>query len=214
MPSKAYSVFHKNILQVDKLLAAYTVVRTPTRGRKHLDHLTRSAIIFLCSSWEVYLEQISRETCAKILARTSYPNTLPRESKKALAKLVADSKNEIEAIEFASDWKSYFSRLIDGYVSRLNTPKSEQVKSILHNYFGADNAEIVSKMPTLLSIDSIVKMRGEIAHNIYVEEYVAPDVVQSHKETVIRLVKEIELFLWEYIPSITNGKRPWQNTYR
>lgn len=61
MPSQAYTTFKANLKQVDKLLDAFVTMRTPTPGRKHLDHFTRSALLFLCSSWEVYIEQVANE---------------------------------------------------------------------------------------------------------------------------------------------------------
>lgn len=213
MPSKAYNVFLKNLQQADKLIQAFYDLRPPTRGRKSLDHFTRAAVLFLCSSWEVYIEQIAVEACTKIAQTNSLPSTLPKQIRKTLSSAVKTSKDESEPIHFATDWKEYYVKRTEAYVQRLNTPKNGQVIEIMDKYLGADIPSLKSQVPSLQDINSIVIARGEIAHNIYSDEYVKAETVVGYKETVVNLVKEIELFLWNYLPSVTDGRRPWQNTY-
>lgn len=214
MPSKAYGVFKTNVKQVDKLLEAYDLLKTPTRGRKHLDHLTRAALMFLCSSWEVYLEQIALEACDIISERCTSPTDLPEKVRKSLSQAIKNSKHDLEPVKFAMDWKAYYHEHTEKYTISLNTPKKGQVLEILEKYLGADIVRAKAEIPTLTQINDIVKLRGEIAHNVYAEEYVKKATVIAHKDTIEQLVKEVEIFLWNFIPSITNGTRPWQNTYQ
>ncbi len=93
MPSKAYYNFTKNIKQVDKLLEAYDTINPHTRGRKYLDHFTRAALIFLCSSWEVYVEEVSRESVDIIISRIDNPKELPKPVKQKLSGEVKNRKN-------------------------------------------------------------------------------------------------------------------------
>lgn len=213
MPSHAYGVFTKNLRQVDKLLQAFTDLRPHTRGRKHLDHLTRAAILFLCSSWEVYLEQVSQESCGIIARKLSSPKDLPEKVRKTLSRSIRAAKNELEPVEFAMDWRFYYCVAIQKYVARLNTPKNGQVLEIMEKYLGADVIDVKEKIPQLSKINEIVKIRGEIAHNIFSEDYVKEDMVISQKTTIVQLVKEIELYLYEYLALITDGRKPWQSTY-
>ena len=213
MPSRAYGVFNKNLKQVDKLIQAFHDLRPPTRGRKHLDHFTRAALLFLCSSWEVYLEQIAMESCATISKRLSAPTELPERVLKTISQSIKDSKHELEPVRFATDWKTYYCEYMQKYISRLNTPKNGQVLEIFEKYLGADITQVKREVPTLTQINDVVKARGEIAHNIYSDEYVREETVTAYKDTIVQLVKEMELFLWAYIPTITNGRRPWQNTF-
>lgn len=85
MPSKAYETYKSNLKQVDRLLIAFVEMRTPTRGRKHLDHFTRVALIFLCSSWEVYIEQVSNEAGSILAKKLDKPEELPDTVKKNLS---------------------------------------------------------------------------------------------------------------------------------
>lgn len=214
MPSRAYGVFKSNIKQVDRLLEAYNSLKTPTRGRKALDHLTRAALMFLCSSWEVYLEQIALEVCDHISSRLDSPSALPEKARKSLSLAVKNAKHDLEPISFAVDWKSYYHEHVKKYTDKLNTPKNGQVLEILEKYLGVDVVKARADIPSLSKINAIVKLRGEIAHNVYAEAYVKEETVIEHKATVEQLVKEMELFFWEVIPDMTNGMRPWQNTYQ
>lgn len=89
------------------------------------------------------------------------------------------------------------------------------IRSIpVEKYLGVDIVRAKAEIPMLSQINDIVRLRGEIAHNVYAEEYVKKSTVIAHKETIDQLVKEMEIFLWNVIPDITNGARPWQNTYQ
>lgn len=213
MPSKAYGTFKSNLKQVDRLLEAFVDMRTPTKGRKFLDHFTRAALIFLCSSWEVYIEQVSNESGKIIAKKLNMPEELPKIVKKTISKKVKDSKNELSPFEFANDWREYYCSQIADYTSRLNTPKKDKVMELFNKYLGISGEKIISDVPSLGSINKIVSERGSIAHNIYVDEYLKKETVDKYYKIITQLVEEIEIMLWNYIPDITDGKRPWQNTY-
>lgn len=212
MPSNAYKNYNKNIKQVDKLLEAYETMKEPTRGRKHLDHFTRAALIFMCSAWEVYVEEISRESVDKIVETIDSPNQLPLIVQKTLSKKVKSKMNEIEPIEFAKDWKEYYQKDILDFTSKLNTPKKQQVTEIFNKYLGMK--DVKESIPSLVEVNEIVRTRGEIAHNIFAEDYLSKNLVLEYLDTINKVVKDVEVALWNYLPSITDGKRPWQNTYR
>ena len=213
MPSKAYSTFKYNLKQVDRLLDAYITMLTPTKGRKFLDHFTRAALLFLCSSWEVYLEQVSNEAGKTISDKLTKPEGLPVTVKKTISKKVKESKNDLSPIKLANDWRQYYCDQIAEYTSRLNTPKKDKVMELLNKYIGIPGNRIISDVPSLDKLNIIVSERGNIAHNIYAEEYLRKETVDEYYQIIVHLVKEIEILLWNFIPEITDGKRPWQNTY-
>lgn len=39
------------------------------------------------------------------------------------------------------------------------------------------------------------------------------NLVLEYLDTINAIVVQVERALWEYLPEITDGKRPWQNTY-
>lgn len=213
MPSKSYNNFKKNIKQVDKLIEAFTAMRLPTRGRKHLDHFTRAALIFLCSSWEVYIEQISLEAGLIISKKTREPGDLPLTVQKTISGIIKNAKHDLEPVLAANDWKLYYCKQIMVYTDKLNTPKKDKVMEIFNKYLGISGERIKSEIPSLAKVNEIVRTRGEIAHNVFADEYLKKELVSKYYDIIKSVVVEIELLLWSYIPEVTDGKKPWQNTY-
>lgn len=112
MPSKAYKTFQKNLNQVNKLIETYNheLERNSGRGKKSLDHLTRAGLIFLCSSFEVYVESVIYETGNFITRKIYQPKKLPMEAKKTISDAVKKEKNDISPILFYDDWKEYYRK--------------------------------------------------------------------------------------------------------
>ena len=100
MPSKAYMRFQKNSVQVEKFKEAYeeALHKDRRRGKRNLDHFTRAAIMFLCSTFEVYFEEVLKESCSIVTKSLNHPGDLPKQVKKTIAKSIKESKNELECI--------------------------------------------------------------------------------------------------------------------
>ena len=131
MPSKAYKTFQKNLNQVNKLIETYNheLERNSGRGKKSLDHLTRAGLIFLCSSFEVYVESVTYETGNFITRKIYQPKKLPMEAKKTISDAVKKEKNDISPILFYDDWKEYYRKLIYYDIKKLNTDKELTIGS-------------------------------------------------------------------------------------
>lgn len=214
MPSNAYKTFNKNVKQVDLILQAYDELMNHKKGKKNMDHLTRAALLFLCSSWEVYIEQVTCEAADKIVTNINEIKKLPRRVKKTIAKQVRDAKNENETINFIDDWKNYYLNMISIKTRALNTPKEKQIRDLLQNYLGIDEAYVTSSVLTITGIDDIVTTRGAIAHNVFAEKYLKRKQVVIYYDTIKMAVREIDTMLYDFIPTVVDkGKKPWNNTY-
>lgn len=213
MPSKAYGVFQKNLEQVDRLRQTYDneLSRNSGRGKKSLDHITRSGVVFLCSSFEVYFEMVLEE-CCMILARTvQTPNELPNQVKKTISKHVKENNHELSPVIFASDWKKYYLDMVRFDIAKLNTPKLEKIKGLISKYLGLN--DIIDKtVYPFAGIDDIVSERGEIAHKIYGRGYVTRGKLLEYQDTIRDAVKELDMVLHRELPKIIH-KRPWNYTY-
>lgn len=216
MPSEAFKTFRSNITQVDLMLKTYDEMKTPQRGKKNLDHLTRAALLFLCSTWEVYVEQVILES-GKIIAKNHLiPSKLPKDIQKELARRVKDNKNNLSPIHFADDWKNEYIESITEATSKLNTPKEAQILDLFKRYLGVNlkNLESDNRLSSLKKVDTIIKKRGRIAHKIYSEQYLCKSEVVRYYNIINKLVIEIDEFLWDYLSSISSDKKPWRNTYK
>ncbi len=161
----------------------------------------------------MYIEQIALEVGSIVAKRIQNPDDLPLTVKKTISQIVKNAKHELEPIVISNNWNQYYYNQINIYVSKLNTPKNDKVMEVMNKYLGISGDIIKNKVPLLTRINQIVKTRGEIAHNVFVDEYLKKELVDQHYVTIKEIVKQIELLLWDYIPEITDGKRPWQNTY-
>ncbi len=214
MPSKAYKTFQKNLSQVDRLIETYEheLERNKRRGKKSLDHLTRAGLIFLCSSFEVYIESVARECGKFITKKVALPKSLPYDVKKNIANSVKKEKNELSPILFYDDWKQYYNNMIYYETKHLNTPKVENIRKLLLGYFGIQANDLDDNVFPFGDLDEIISARGEVAHNIFGEEYLKKVTLLEYRDTIKSCVSEIDNLLYRKIPEITVYK-PWNNTY-
>ena len=214
MPSKSYTTFQKNLNQVSRLIETYDheLERISKKGKKSLDHLTRAGLIFLCSSFEVYVESVTKETGKFITNKINQPKGLPMEVKKTISEAVKKEKNELSPILFYDDWKMYYNNLIVYDTRYLNTPKVKNIRQLFKNYFGIAENEIDDTIFPFKSLDDIVSERGAVAHNLYSAEYLKKNKLLEYTDTIKTCVLELDKLLYDKIPEITRLK-PWNNTY-
>ena len=74
MPSKAYIEFEKNIVDVDHLISTHAAMNNGGRGKKGLGHITRSGIVMLCATWELYIESLLCESLKILTDRKNSQN--------------------------------------------------------------------------------------------------------------------------------------------
>ena len=199
MPSKAYKTFQKNLNQVNKLIVTYNheLERNSGRGKKSLDHLTRAGLIFLCSSFEVYVESVIYETGNFITRKIYQPKKLPMEAKKTISDAVKKEKNDISPILFYDDWKEYYRKLIYYDIKKLNTPKVQNIQQLFKNYFGISENEIDDTAFPFKSLDDIISTRGDVAHNIYSEKYLRKGKLLEYVDTIKACVLEMDKLLYK-----------------
>lgn len=214
MPSAAYTTFLKNLSQVDRLLETYDreLRANSGRGKKKLDHLTRAGLVFLCSSFEVYVESVVQESGRKVVSSIRTPSKFPDEVKAKIADAVKKEKNELSPILFYDNWRKYYTDMIDKETSRLNTPKMGKIKGLFLDYFGIENDVFDEESFPFSSIDNIISERGDVAHNLFSEKYFKRVKLVEYMDTMKEAVKQMDIILYDKLPNIIN-KKPWQNTY-
>lgn len=214
MPSNAYRTFQKNLGQVDRLLETYDheLARDYRRGKKSLDHLTRAGLIFLCSSFEVYIESVVRECGQFVTKKIQLPKSLPEDVKKNISVSVKMEKHELSPILFYDDWKTYYNNMIIYETKHLNTPKVANIRKLLLGYFGIQESEINDSIFPFSDLDEIITARGDVAHNIFGEKYLKKAMLLEYMDTIKYCVNDIDNLLYNRIPDITKY-RPWKNTY-
>ncbi|MFC4273182.1 hypothetical protein GQF03_08330 [Sneathiella chungangensis] len=232
--SQALRKFERNFGEVSGLLEAYEIVREAQgnnnqRGRVALGHITKSAVVILCSAWQVYIEDIIRESTIFICQRCSSLSDerlshlsvyLNNHLKSAFASNNAKLSDKAMSL-IENDWVKNVKGLVDEELVKFNTPKSPQVEKIFSNIAGVSKNEfpwIRGNCWDYLSnegrsngifIDDLVSRRGGIAHG----DGNIPDVrkheIDDYSELTKRQIIAIDNWLYNSINE-KYGRRPWK----
>lgn len=153
-----------------------------------------------------------RESGEFITKKIHLPKYLPEAVKKNISTSVKKEKHELSPILFYDDWKQYYNNMIFYETKHLNTPKVDNIRQLFLNYFGIDKSEIDDSDFPFKDLDEIITVRGEIAHNIFAEQYFKKVTLLEYRDTIKICVTELDNLLYRKIPEITKYK-PWNNTY-
>jgi hypothetical protein len=214
MPSQAFIEFRKNIADVDNLISSHTALNNGGRGKKGLGHITRSGIVMLCATWELFIESLLCEALEIVVYRKTTPKDLPTIVKKTLVKLVKEDRHELKPIELAGDgWRTTLLNYATTETELLHTPKSEKLDLLYKRYLGM--LEFSSLWTTSASdLDDFVRKRGEIAHKGRQARYIKIGELKSDRQIIYDLVTEVDKQILDYLIILdpTMGQ-PWRRTY-
>lgn len=192
MPSKAYIEFKKNIIDVDNLVSTHAAMNNGGRGKKGLGHITRSGIVMLCATWELYIESLLCESLKILTDRKAFPKDLPTFVKKTLSRLVKEDKHELKPLELAGDgWRATLLNYAKAETDLLHTPKSEKLDILYKRYLGIMNFSN-QWATSSVDLDNFVSKRGEIAHKGRQANYIKIGELKSDRQTIDNLVSEID----------------------
>jgi hypothetical protein len=125
MPSNAYQLFKKNLIDVDRLIESHEKLKSGNQGKQGLGHITRSGVLMLCAAWEVYVEELVKEAAVKFAEKVDSPDNLPKQAQKQLSNFVKNSKDELKPLSLAGDgWKEVYLENTTELTDKFNTPKS------------------------------------------------------------------------------------------
>ncbi|MEK4091711.1 HEPN domain-containing protein [Viridibacillus sp. FSL H8-0110] len=211
MPSTAYKTFNNyNLKDIERLLDNHETVKGTGKGKRALDHITRSTILLLVASWELYIEEVVIESVEILIEKLDNPINLPNAVKKSISNYVKNDKNELAAFKLAGEgWKNIYRELIVAETDRLNTPKKDPINILFNRYLGLVN---VSQYWKTNSLNTIVTHRGQIAHRVKSINYVTVNEVELYIEEIKQHVIETDKILCSYLKRITTHT-PWYITY-
>lgn len=216
MPTKAYGKFLNNMETVKRLESTYDEIRTQRnhRGRAAYDHITRSAIIFLVSAFEVYIEDVTIECCKQHISFAGEAQNLPHDVKSTIDRYVKNENNHVPPIELCdTGWKEVYRCMVEKETARLNTPKKKQIGELFNNLLGIRVLDL-ENIEGIDDLDSVITFRGEIAHRVKAEQYVKIDQVRDNVKIISKLTVEIDKMILEYFRYCYPGRRlPWNYTY-
>lgn len=212
MPSNALAKFeNKMLVDVARIIDSHAALNHDGGGRRGLGHITRSGVLMLCASWELYVEELAIEVADCLASRANAPNQLPLPVQKELSKLVRDHKHELKPLELAgSGWEQVYTAHVREVMGGLNTPKSSPIDDSYKRLLGWENP---SQHWTVGKdfINDFVKVRGDIAHRGSDADYVRiGDLRDKYVAGICTTVAEHDNAACDFLHANSTGGRPWR----
>ncbi len=213
MPSAAFQNFRYNIVDVDRLIETHTTMHGGTVGKKGLGHLTRSGIVMLCASWELYLEMLCEEVANYLSTQYSSPDQLPKRVQQELSKMARDSKHELKPLEFAGDgWRVLLKNHAQDLCRGINTPKAGPINELFYRITGLETLSD-SWVCGKEKINDFVSVRGDIAHTGRHADYIKIGELIEYRAVIDTVAVETDNELAKYFKGISVKKiKPWKVT--
>lgn len=215
MPSKAYGKFQKNLETVQRLNESFDTMRAArnSKGKGAFDHITRSAVVFLVSAFEVYCEDILCEGVELSIKFAGDAVKLPHSVKKNISAYVRNENNHVPPMSLCDEgWREVYSNIVRVQVDHLNSPKVKNLKELFEKILGIDPTSI-DAISNINQLDGIIEFRGEIVHRVKSTTYVHIEIVKEHHNTINQIVIGVDRLIREHIKSTYNVKYPWNDTY-
>jgi hypothetical protein len=214
MPSQALRKLRKNIIDARRLEQSHGILSGGDPGKKGLSHITRSGILILCACWEEYAESALIESARYMAAKTTDPNHLPLPVRKKISLEVKEALHELKPLELAGDgWRSVYDAFCCNAAGKLNTPKSENLKTLYKNFLGVEDITVMWSCSEN-DIDNFVTLRGSIAHKGRYE-YVKIGVLSDNITMIYKNCLKMDRELCDYLHSFIGGTvQPWRKAYK
>jgi len=158
------------------------------------DVTLRAAVVFLITSWEAYIEDITTESLNTIINRLSDPSLLPNHLKKTISTEIKKDHHEHAAWKLAGGaWRQFLSdRWIEMTTKRnrsFNSPTPLEVDELLDQTLGVQNIREKWGTQACTSLKSLVELRGCIVHRGKLPSTISV----SNVETWIILIRSLAL---------------------
>ncbi len=215
MPSNAYQALRRNIIDVDKLIEAHNLLSGGRQGRKGLGHITRSGIVMLCATWELYIESLLLECLRYLLDRIEFASDLPLPTRKFLSLQVKESKHHLKAMELAdSGWRVLLSNYAEQNIESLHTPNPENLDTLYKRYLGIENFSDQWPGDHKSDLAAFVRKRGAIAHTGRQASYTRIFELRNDRANIAELSTETDKLMLQYFcDNYTVHNQPWRRTY-
>lgn len=231
MPSAAFSLFNgRRRKEVLEIATVFEEVNN-RRGRKTKHSLLNGALVLLVSSWEVYCEDVCIQAAGKIAKRNSlrFDQLTSKLRKDLLRYAVEESKGKqdplTEKVALLPDdgWKQLLTDRLEEYVADFNTPKfsrqgsKKDLNGLFRCVLGTNISTAIEELltePGLCGrLDSIVTLRGEIAHTggTQLEDRLNAALLKEHTATFVEAAAAIDVIVHQHFRNCFKFV-PWKIT--
>ena len=181
------------------------------QGRRGLGHITRSGVLMLCAAWELYIEELLRETVKHFCNDLESPYALDKVVQKEIATYVKNSKHELKPLELSCDgWKNVYTDGCNYVLTTFNSPNSDNINKIYKRFLGIKELSDIWTSGKNI-IDGFVHARGDIAHKGNQAKYITIVNLKKYLEIIKLSAIETDNFVADYIQANCKCKAaPWR----
>jgi len=142
--------------------------------------LNKASIVFICSVWEAYCEDLADEAVTHITSTLTNPGKLSAGTKHSLA------TSGIQPWDLAGDaWRVKLGEHIKVKVEKLNTPKTENIDNLFSTGAGLTGVsrgwkwQNSTPAKARAKLDELVSLRGALAHGQEETAVLKSDVTEA-----------------------------------
>ncbi len=212
MPSNSRQFFRDRLLpDVANLIDAHRQLNPEGRGRRKLGHITRSGIVMLCASWELYIEQVLEESVRYLCENALTPDFLPDSVKGEIARSAKSDKHNFGVLKLCGDgWRQVYIDSAIQDATRLNTPKYGNISDFFKKWLGIVDID-QSWRHSREELNKFVTIRGEISHRGADACYITIAALKTYKSLIDDLTIDTDRLLGDYLYDISDTRhRPWR----
>jgi hypothetical protein len=169
-----------NLREVESLQEIPSQITPPGPGRKHaVQVLHKSAIVLLVACWEAFAENLASRALEEMIQNAPDHSVFPED----VLDRVASKHQGMKAWDLAgTGWKNALKSQLKDVLARttgtLNTPRTVQIDDLFEKTLGLRTLSSRwfwpgrSALQSQSALDSLVTLRGAIAHRVAVRKTV------------------------------------------
>jgi hypothetical protein len=191
----------------------------PGRRRPDIQVVSRAAVVFTCTYWEAFCEDLAAEALRHLAEHAKDAGALPAGVKKTFKRILLEEKHELAVWSLADEgWREELRRrahwIVSGDDWTLNTPKPVQVKQFFDEYVGIKDITRAWCWPKMSAdtatrrLREFVTLRGDIAHRGSPGESVHKSKATSGLKFIKRLAAKSAECVDEYLREHTGQPLP------
>lgn len=187
MPESPAIRFRENIGEVTQLLEIHEKLTGTGRGaRRDVDALNKGAVLFMCASFEAFIEDLAKCAFDHVVAKAPEAATLPASLRRSITKKLKEDPHDLRIWDLTGDgWRAvcaaYRDETIAKNIGPFNTPKFGNISTLLQSLIAFTSMEQCftwTGMPcerAKRKLNNFVVLRGALAHG----ERPAPRVTKA-----------------------------------
>jgi hypothetical protein len=192
----SYGDLEHNLDDVARLLQIHAQLTGDKRGRRFdVDVLNKSGIVLTVACWEAFVEDTAKTAFGFLLVHATTPAAIPGKVLALAAEPLRAHQDAREVFRLAGDgWRAvlqeHADRVLAQFLDGFNTPSAANVDKLFENLLGLRGVSQHwswhrnPQVQVLQRLQTLIKLRGTIAHRVATTKYVTKREVLEAAELV------------------------------